>query len=104
MAPKLTETFNDKAKITGTRQVYITPAHEPLKDDLNGGISPRSDGGTPLPPLVTPFPPAPAGEVSKPPEVTPPSDPVPEVIELRAFPVNNYRSNFVPIRSLVPSQ
>lgn len=87
--PKLTQTFNDKAKSGAKGNVtnlHITPAHEPLSDDLSGGINPRSDGGSfpmALPPLNAPFPPAPPVEAIKKPEVIPPSDPVPQPV--RAF-------------------
>src|SRR5512139_336816 len=76
MAPKLTETFNDKAK-SGTN-LHITPAHEPLRDDLKGGISPRSDGANFFPPLISPFAPAPPVKALKQPETVQPSDPEPE--------------------------
>lgn len=112
MAPKLTETFNDRAaggNHSNVTQLHISPAHEPIKDDLMGGINPRSDGGTPpteLPAIAPPFPPAPEVETKPEPtiaEITiePPVVVQEEPIQLRALPVSYGRPNFVRINSLV---
>src|SRR5512143_891536 len=105
MAPKLTETFNDKAKAGKAAPLHVTPAHEPLKDEPSGGINQRSDGGSPtfaIPPLSLPFPPAPPVEAVKEPEIT---EAVPtQTRSVRLIPETpkfDFRNSFVPVTPLV---